>query len=126
MLAPTLLDLELAVLVLAQVVFRATELLGLIRHPSADFEANMIESTKVVIRGYGMARHLAAKTKSPSARFLIFSFFWVRVKLPACCLLTTLVLSTVFCMRSVTWTLNQIWRHSLVKRTSYSCTPSCL
>lgn len=53
MLAPTLLDLELAVLVLAQVVFRATELLGLIRHPSADFKANMIESTKVVIRGYG-------------------------------------------------------------------------
>ena len=55
--------------VLAQVVvFPPTELLGLIRHLSADFCAEMINGTKVVIRGYG-----ETVAKSPVARFLIFS-----------------------------------------------------
>ena len=97
--------------VLAQVVFRATELLGLIRHLSADFCAAMIESTKVGIRGYGET--VAAKTKSPSA-----TYSHRPGSGEAACSLSAVNELTVFCMRHVTWTLNQIWRHSLVQRTS--------
>ena len=91
---------------LAQVVFRATELLGLISPPVGGLCANMIESTKVVIRGYGRET-IAAKTNSPIARFLVFL---VRVKLPATLVLVLSTSLTVFCMRYVAWTLNQIWR----------------
>ena len=50
---------------LAQVVFRATELLRLISPPGCGLCAKMIESStpKVVIRGYGET--VAAKTNSP-------------------------------------------------------------
>ena len=70
----------------------------------------MIESTKVVSNTWvGYGETLAAKIKishlSGSGESCLLPYL-------------ALVLSTVSCMRSVIWTLNQIWRHSLVQRTS--------